>query len=110
MGVSQNATTSLRGMVKDPSGAVVPNATIELTEVTTGLKAKTTSNSVGEYTFPQLAPAKYEIHAIAAGFGTQVKAAELLVNQPATVDFTLTVQAVPEVVNVSAEAQTPNTT
>ena len=44
------------------------------------------------------------------GFGDQSKSAELLVNQPATVDFTLTVQANTVTVDVSASAQTLNTT
>ena len=44
----------------------------------------------------------------AAGFGDQSKTAELLVNQPATIDFTLTIQASTVTVDVSAEAQTLN--
>ena len=44
------------------------------------------------------------------GIQPQTKVAELLVNQPATVDFTVTVQASQEIVNVSAMAQTLNTT
>lgn len=107
---AQVASTSLRGVVKDPSGAVVPGATITLTNTSTGQQLKATSNAAGEYTFVQISPAKYNIKATATGFGEQTKFAELLVNQPATVDFTMTVQAVSQVVNVSAEAQTLNTT
>jgi hypothetical protein len=109
-GIAQVATTSLRGQVKDPSGAVVPGATITLTNGATGQTISATSTAGGEYTFPQIPPAKYTIKATAQGFGDQTKAAELLVNQPATIDFTMTVQAVSQVVNVSAEAQTLNTT
>lgn len=107
---AQIASTSLRGVIKDPSGAVVPGATVTLTDNSNGQQFNTTSNAAGEYTLVQIPPAKYNIKVTATGFGDQTKFAELLVNQPATVDFTMTVQAVSQVVNVSAEAQTLNTT
>lgn len=109
-GIAQVATTSLRGVIKDPSGAVVPGAKVTLSNGATGQQFSATSNAAGEYTFAQIPPARYTITATAAGFGEQSKVAELLVNQPATVDFTMTVKAVAQVVNVSAEAQTLNTT
>jgi Carboxypeptidase regulatory-like domain len=106
---AQNATTSLRGIVKDPSGAVVPGATITLSDSATGYKASATSGATGEYQLQQIPPAKYTITVSASGFADQSKFAELLVNQPATVDFTMSVQASQEVINVSGEAQTLNT-
>lgn len=106
---SQVASTSLRGTVKDPSGAVVPGAKVTITNKARGTVLTTTANSAGVYTFPQIAPAQYNIEVSATGFGDQNKSAELLVNQPATIDFTLTVQASSETVDVSAEAQTLNT-
>ncbi len=107
---AQNATTSLRGVVKDPSGAVVPGATITLLNNATGQSLTTTSKGGGEYQLQQIPPAKYDISVEAKGFGAQTKSAELLVNQPATIDFTLSLQSNNVVVNVSAEAQTLNTT
>jgi hypothetical protein len=107
---AQNATTSLRGVIKDPSGAVVPGATITLLNNATGQSLTATSKGDGEYGLQQIPPAKYDISVDAKGFGTQTKEAELLVNQPATIDFSLTLQANSVVVNVTAEAQTLNTT
>jgi hypothetical protein len=107
---AQTANTSLRGSIKDPSGAVVPGATVTLTDNTTGTVLQATSNAGGDYQFNQIPPAKYNIKVSAPGFGEQTKAAELLVNQPATIDFSMTVQASTEVVNVSATTQTLNTT
>ncbi|MGC2299227.1 MAG: carboxypeptidase-like regulatory domain-containing protein [Acidobacteriaceae bacterium] len=107
---AQIATTSLRGVVKDPSGAVVPNAKITLTNAATGQVLNATSNAAGEYSFSQVTPASYTIDVTAGGFGEQKKTAELIVDQPATIDFTMTVKSLAEVVNVSAEAQTLNTT
>lgn len=109
-GFSQIATTSLRGTVKDPGGAVVPNATITLTDSGTGKVLRTLSNSDGGYIFSQIPPSHYVIQVAAAGFGDQQKTAELLVNQPATVDFNMSIQGGTETVNVSTETQTLNTT
>lgn len=109
-GIAQIATTSLRGVIKDPSGAVVPGATVTLTNGANGQTFTATADAAGEYTFASIPPARYTIKVAATGFGDQTKIAELLVNQPATVNFTMTLQAVSQVVNVSAEAETLNTT
>jgi hypothetical protein len=106
---SQTATTSLRGTIKDPTGALVPGARITLTDNSTGQALTTTANENGQYVFPQIPPAKYTITATATGFGDQKKTAELLVSQPATIDFSLTIQANTVTVDVSGETQTLNT-
>ncbi len=106
----QTATTSLRGIVKDPSGALVPGAKITIVDRSTGTSFNAIANSAGLYTFAQIPPARYTITATAPGFGDQSKTAELLVNQPATIDFSLTIQSSLETVDVSATAQTLNTT
>jgi hypothetical protein len=107
---SQSATTSLRGTVKDPSGALVPGAKINLTNNANGQSLTTIADASGVYQFPQIAPAKYTIVVSAPGFGSQTKTAELLVNQPATIDFALSIEASTVTVDVSASAQTLNTT
>jgi len=106
----QIATTSLRGTIKDSSGAVLPGARITIVDKANGNGLSATASSAGFYEFPQIQPATYTITANAPGFGDQIKVAELLVNQPATIDFTLTVQSSTVTVDVSAEAQTLNTT
>jgi hypothetical protein len=107
---SQSATTSLRGVVKDPSGALVPGAKVTLMDKANGKTLRAVSNGSGLYQFPQIPPARYVISLSANGFADQNKTAELLVDQPATVDFILSVQASAETVDVSATAQTLNTT
>ncbi|HVJ08945.1 MAG TPA: TonB-dependent receptor [Acidisarcina sp.] len=109
-GWPQSSLTSLRGTVTDPSGAVVPTAEVSLENPATGTKVSKTANAAGEYVFQQLVPGTYTITARASGFGEQSKKAELLVNQPATVNFSLSVQSATTTVDVSAEAQTLNTT
>jgi hypothetical protein len=106
---AQTATTSLRGTVKDPSGALVPGAKITILDKATGSTLDAITSSAGSYVFAQIQPARYTITVSAAGFADQSKTAGLLVNQPATVDFTLSVQASSVTVDVSATAQTINT-
>jgi hypothetical protein len=106
----QTALTSLRGTVIDPAGGVVPGAQVELENMATGLHASTKTTSEGSYEFPQINPGRYTIKVTMAGFGAQTKQAELLVSQPATINFNLSVQESKVVVEVSGEAQTINAT
>ncbi|MGB6687865.1 MAG: TonB-dependent receptor [Terracidiphilus sp.] len=107
---AQIATTSLRGTIKDPTGAVVPGARVTLLDKATGKMLSAVAGNTGFYDLEQIPPATYTITVSAGGFGDQSKIAELLVDQPATIDFTLRVQSSTVTVDVSAEAQTLNTT
>jgi len=106
----QNASTSLHGVVKDPTGAVLPGVKVTLTNVQKGSTTEATTNATGLYNFAQIPPAHYKITVTASGFAEQSKSAELLVNQPATIDFTESVEANTVTIDVSAQAQTINTT
>ncbi len=107
---AQTASTSLRGVVRDPSGALVAGAKITLMDKANDKAVTAYANTAGSYVFPQIPPSTYSITAAAVGFADQTKTAELLVNQPATIDFTLTLKASQVTVDVSATAQTLNTT
>jgi len=53
----QTATSGLvRGTVTDATGGVVPGATVELAEVSTGFVQKQVTNEVGQYIFPNVNP------------------------------------------------------
>jgi hypothetical protein len=106
---SQTGLTSLRGTVTDASGAVLAGASVSLDDPSTGFHAAYSTDQNGAYEFPQIPPGKYTITLTKPSFGKQIKAAELLVSQPATINFTLTVQAITETVEVSDIAQTVNT-
>ena len=103
---AQTATTSLRGVVKDSSGALVPGASITLTDQATDNAYHAVSNASGFYIFPIISPAHYLISVTSSGFATRSVTAELLVDQPATIDFTLSVKAEPVTVDVSTSAET----
>ncbi len=104
------ATTQVGGVVTDQSGAVVPNANIDLENLDTGLKRSTVSDSAGAYSFLQVIPGNYQIKAAASGFrNLTIANIRLLVNNPATVNVRLEVGQVTETVAVSAEALQVNT-
>jgi hypothetical protein len=108
--LGQTALTSLRGTVTDPAGAVVPGTQVELTNSATGFHATTRTDSNGAYEFPQIPPGRYGITVHMTGFALQSKQAELLVSQPATINFILSIQESKSIVEVSSEAQTLNVT
>jgi hypothetical protein len=107
---AQQATTSLDGVVTDPAGSVVPGATVTITRQATGQVQATTTNARGEYQFSQLSPGTWTVTVSAGGFATQSQAGNLLVSEPATISFKLTVGAVSQTVNVSSQAAALNTT
>jgi hypothetical protein len=63
----------IQGAVIDPSGAVVPNVNLELTNEETGFKQQTVSGPEGTYRFNQLAPGPYTVAATAPGFQRAVR-------------------------------------
>ena len=67
----QNANTSLRGVIKDSSGALVPKAKVTLLDNATGHSFEETTNSAGEYNFSQIPPAKYLITAERRGLASR---------------------------------------
>ncbi len=80
-------TASLSGTVSDPTGAVIPKATVTVTHTQTGAKRSDTSDSQGRYTIPQLPPGIYSLAAQVVGFNdATISRIELLVNTPATVN------------------------
>jgi Carboxypeptidase regulatory-like domain len=104
------ATTSLRGDVKDGRGGVVPGAVVELVRPETGVRRSVMTGSEGEYQFPQMPPGTYNITTEKAGFAVLKKTdVELLVNTPATLNLTLELASVTETVTVEAAAPTINT-
>ena len=68
VGAQVRTTGSIVGTVKDPSGAVVPDAQIELTDVGTGISATTKSSKEGGFVFAALQPGHYRLLATAGGF------------------------------------------
>ncbi len=88
----------------------MPGATVQITNPASGFSATQTADSQGRYQFAQLSPGTYAVKITAQGFAETDRRAELLVSQPATIDVALGVNAEQQTVNVSAEAETLNST
>lgn len=105
------ATTSLRGVVTDPSNAAVPNATVRLISVDTNLERTATTDQQGVYVFSQVQPGPYSLEVDAKGFAKfQQKGIQLLVNSPATLNVTMKIGSAAETVTVTEAAPLINTT
>ncbi len=109
--LAQGETTSaIVGEVADASGAVVPGATITITNQETGLKRSAKTDDAGRFNFPQLKPGAYSVKVEAQGF--QPKQNDNVVSglgQKQTVNFALNVAQSNESVEVSAEIPLINT-
>ena len=101
---AQNATTSVRGVVSDPTGALVSTATVTLTDNKSQDVRTVPVGSSGEYSFQQVTPSNYTLSATAPGFGTTKKQVELLVSQPATINFVLPIGGAEQTVEVTSTA------
>src|SRR5437868_5339162 len=82
-GFAQGGTGELTGLVSDPSGAVVANATVTLMNPSTGEKRTTVTNSAGIYRFPAVTPGNYSLEASPKGFKS-VKVSHIVVTVGAT--------------------------
>ena len=81
---------SITGSVKDASGAIVPGATVAVTNIEQGFTRNVTSNSTGDYLVPGLPAGHYNIAVQAAGFAQfQIKDLTLRVGDKARADATL---------------------
>nr|MBA2734368.1 carboxypeptidase regulatory-like domain-containing protein [Acidobacteriota bacterium] len=67
---AQTVTGTLQGTVSDSNGAVVPNASIIIRGVETGLERTLSTNGEGYFVSANLPLGKYTITATAQGFGT----------------------------------------
>jgi hypothetical protein len=102
---AQGLFGTISGVVTDPSGAVVPNATVKVTNVDTNVATTLTTNSVGVYIATSLNPGVYSVQAEANGFKTAVvNNITLGVNANPKIDLVLEVGATTQVVEVTAEA------
>ena len=96
----------ITGEVKDPSGAIAPNAAVTATNTGTNVSRSTVTNDVGIYSFPGLNPGPYQVKVAASGFETAVRSnIDLQVQQTARIDFTLTVGQAAQTVEVSANSE-----
>ncbi len=99
------ATGKILGTVTDSTGAIVPNATVTVTNVETGARVRLKTSSAGDYQAPSLNPGSYSVSVEMPGFEkSQTDAFTLAVDQSVRVAVTLRPGAVTETVHVEAQA------
>src|ERR1041384_1037705 len=99
------SAAALNGTIRDSSGAVIPDATLKLTNVNTGVAQPARTNNTGAYSFVNIPPGHYVLEATREGFRTERQPEfSLDVNQTATVNFVLQVGSPGEVVSVTTQA------
>lgn len=108
---AQATNAEITGRVLDQDGLGVPGATVTATNTGTGLVRSTVTAAEGDYTIPQLPPGVYAVTAELQGFrrGT-AENVELTVGMRRTLAFSLSIGALTETVEVSAEAALVETT
>jgi Carboxypeptidase regulatory-like domain/TonB-dependent Receptor Plug Domain len=95
---------TITGTVTDPSGAVIPNATVTLTNALSGLNRTTTSDSSGAYTIPNLPLNTYRLSVSAPGMAPATQSVPVQSFVPVTVTVALQISAASTVVDVTAGA------
>ena len=109
--MGQGIDGTLRGEVKDPSGAIVPGAKVTITNQNTGLTRSMEASTMGTFNFPNLLVGAYSVTVEFQGFkrfvltGVEVKA-----NQVSDVAVTLEVGSTTTTVEVTGGAELVQTT
>src|SRR6202020_2339467 len=106
----------INGTVTDSSGAVVPGATVTITDLATRDQRVCTSNEEGRFTAPFLKPDNFEVSATAQGLQSTKTTVQVLTGQQSAVNLSLSPNATSQTVEVNAnnaqliDTQTSNTT
>src|SRR6476660_2796162 len=100
---AQNA--QITGSVKDSSGAIIPGATVTARNVDTGFSRVGVTDGDGAYRLPSLPPGPYVVSTELSGFSTETRPdITLIIEQTATINFTLKPAALSETITVTGES------
>jgi hypothetical protein len=102
---AQEITGAINGVIRDNSGAVLPQAVVSATNIDTGLDVRTTSDDTGLYTFALLRPGRYRLAVEKPGFQRLIRE-NVVVNtaERLRLDMMMEVGQVSESVTVVAQA------
>jgi hypothetical protein len=107
---AQTVTGTITGLVTDPTGAVIPGASVVALDLDTGVNSPTTTDAAGLYRISYLPIGRYQVTVKAPGFGDQtIPAFSLEAVQTATFNVKLAAGTVSQTVQVSDAAPILNT-
>jgi outer membrane receptor protein involved in Fe transport len=105
VGHAQTITGSVRGVISDPSGAVIPNAAVTATNLATGVNYSAQTNGDGLYSVRYLPIGRYTIAVTAKGFQDERSSAfQLEIDQEATINVPMHLQGTTAQVTVTIDA------
>jgi hypothetical protein len=97
-------TANVQGTVSDPTGAMIPNATVTLTNSETHVQRTATSDNGGTYIFPNVPVGKYDVSVTAAGFRSYIQTGVVLeVGSSISVNAEMQVGTTDQKVEIKAE-------
>jgi hypothetical protein len=99
---AQSPTGIITGTVTDESGAVIPNATVTMTNKATGVVRTATTNAEGLYSAPAMEAGEYDVRVEVQGFKTTVRQATVQAGGIVTANMALSLGATKDVVTVEA--------
>ncbi len=99
------SSTSVTGTVVDPSGAVIPNATVEIQNPVSGLHRTITTDGTGKFSFPNLSFNPYHLTVTQPGFEPYAQDIDVRSSVPLSVTIALAVTSSSEAVTVEGEAE-----
>lgn len=107
----QATDANLVGTVLDASGAAVPGATVDVTNVDTGVRSSTTTKQDGTYRFNNILIGRYDVQASASGFtAAALKNVTIELNKTATANLTLQLGTLATTVDVTEAPAVIDTT
>src|SRR3990167_10142916 len=108
---AQVVTGAITGRITDTTGAVIPEASVQVQNVETGLARNVQTDAGGRYVVRNLPVGSYTVTVQQTGFGTLVRSGiTLTVGSEVTLNLELSVGTVQERVEVTAEAPAIETT
>ena len=84
---AQSPTGTIAGVIRDPTGAAVAGARLEVVNLATGLSRTAASSEEGLYSLPALLAGEYEVRAAAPGFQRTVRQASVAAGATTTTDL-----------------------
>jgi Carboxypeptidase regulatory-like domain/TonB dependent receptor len=109
--MAHSTGATLQGTVTDEQGAVMPGATVVVTNVETGWTRDVLTDARGWYRATAITPGNYEVRATLQGFATQIRQGlTITIGQEATVNLVLKLASLEESVTVTGAAPLVETT